>query len=752
MKKNKGILSLVVTVILIGVLGFTAAVGWGNDHTGAAKNIKLGLDLAGGVSITYQVKDENPSESEMKDTIYKLQKRVEQYSTESSVYQEGDDRINIEIPGVSNANEILDELGQPGSLYFIAQTGSDGTPNYEQVNSTGDAAKDYQLKKSLEELEADGSLVLTGSDVKSAKAETMENQTTKAKENIVSLVFTKDGTKKFADATTKAFEAQESIGIYYDGSFVSVPNVNNAIENGEAQITGSMSFEEADALASTIRIGGLKLELEELRSNVVGAQLGEQAISTSLKAGAIGLAIVFLFMIFVYYLPGLASGLALLIYTELVIVILNAFNVTLTLPGIAGIILGIGMAVDANVIIFARVKEEMDRGKSVRNALKTGFQKAMSAIVDGNVTTLIAATVLWVKGSGTVKGFAQTLAIGIIVSMFTALVITRMIIYAFYAVGLRSEKLYYRPRKKERTTIPFLAKRKLFIGISLVVIIAGVAFMGVNASRGKGAFAYSLEFQGGTSTNVTFNKDYSIDEIDKEIVPILEEVTGDANVQTQKVAGTNQVIIKTVTLDLAKREALNQALVDNFGVDESKITVENISSTVSNEMRQDAIIAVIVATICMLLYIRFRFKDIRFATSAVTALLHDVLVVLTFYAIARIAVGNTFIACMLTIVGYSINATIVIFDRIREELRLKTKTTDLEEVVNKSITWTLTRSIYTSLTTFVMVAVLFVMGVSSIKEFAAPLMIGIICGAYSSVCITGALWYIMKTKIGKKTA
>lgn len=752
MKKNKGILSLVVTVILIGVLGFTAAVGWGNDHTGAAKNIKLGLDLAGGVSITYQVKDENPSESEMKDTIYKLQKRVEQYSTESSVYQEGDDRINIEIPGVSNANEILDELGQPGSLYFIAQTGSDGTPNYEQVNSTGDAAKDYQLKKSLEELEADGSLVLTGSDVKSAKAETMENQTTKAKENIVSLVFTKDGTKKFADATTKAFEAQESIGIYYDGSFVSVPNVNNAIENGEAQITGSMSFEEADALASTIRIGGLKLELEELRSNVVGAQLGEQAISTSLKAGAIGLAIVFLFMIFVYYLPGLASGLALLIYTELVIVILNAFNVTLTLPGIAGIILGIGMAVDANVIIFARVKEEMERGKSVRNALKTGFQKAMSAIVDGNVTTLIAAAVLWVKGSGTVKGFAQTLAIGIIVSMFTALVITRMIIYAFYAVGLRSEKLYYRPRKKERTTIPFLAKRKLFIGISLVVIIAGVAFMGVNASRGKGAFAYSLEFQGGTSTNVTFNKDYSIDEIDKEIVPILEEVTGDANVQTQKVAGTNQVIIKTVTLDLAKREALNKALVDNFGVDESKITAENISSTVSNEMRQDAIIAVIVATICMLLYIWFRFKDIRFATSAVTALLHDVLVVLTFYAIARIAVGNTFIACMLTIVGYSINATIVIFDRIREELRLKTKTTDLEEVVNKSITWTLTRSIYTSLTTFVMVAVLFVMGVSSIKEFAAPLMVGIICGAYSSVCITGALWYIMKTKIGKKTA
>ena len=327
--------------------------------------------------------------------------------------------------------------------------------------------------------------------------------------------------------------------------------------------------------------------------------------------------------------------------------------------------------------------------------------------------------------------------------MFTALVITRLIVNAFYAVGLRSEKLYYRP-KKEREPIDFLSKKKVFFTISLVLIAAGVITIGINEGRGKGAFAYSLEFKGGTSTNVTFDKDYSIDEIDKEIVPVVEKVTGDNNVQTQKVAGTNQVIIKTVTLDLDKREALNKAMVDNFGVDESKITAENISSTVSNEMRRDAVIAVVIATICMLLYIWFRFKDIRFATSAVLALLHDVLVVVGFYAIARISVGNTFIACILTIVGYSINATIVIFDRIREEMRGKTKSSDVAAVVNKSITQTLTRSIYTSLTTFIMVAVLYVMGVSSIKEFALPLMVGVVCGAYSSVCITGALWYVMK--------
>ena len=740
MKKSRGILSLIVAAALIVLLGFTTIVGFGKGHTGSMKNIKLGLDLAGGVSITYQVKDDNPSDEEMSDTIYKLQKRVEQYSTEASVYQEGSDRINIEIPGVTDANEILDELGQPGSLYFIAQTGSDGSANYSQVNSTGDASKDYQLNKTIEELQADGSIVLSGNDVKSAQAQTTEDQLTKNKQNVVSLTFTKDGTTKFADATTKALAASQSIGIYYDGAFVSVPNVQAAITNGQAQISGNMTYEEADALASTIRIGGLKLELEELRSNVVGAQLGEQAVATSLKAGAIGLAIVFVFMCCVYLLPGLASGLALLIYTGLVLIILNAFEVTLTLPGIAGIILGIGMAVDAN---FARVREEMVRGRSVKNSLKIGFQKALSAILDGNITTLIAAAVLWFKGSGTVKGFAQTLAIGIIASMFTALVITRLIVNAFYAVGLRSEKLYYRP-KKEREPIDFLSKKKVFFTISLVLIAAGLITIGVNAGRGNGAFAYSLEFQGGTSTNVTFDKDYSIDEIDKEIVPVVEKVTGDNNVQTQKVAGTNQVIIKTVTLDLDKREALNKAMVDNFGVDESKITAENISSTVSNEMRRDAVIAVVIATICMLLYIWFRFKDIRFATSAVLALLHDVLVVVGFYAIARISVGNTFIACMLTIVGYSINATIVIFDRIREEMRGKTKSSDVAAVVNKSITQTLTRSIYTSLTTFIMVAVLYVMGVSSIKEFALPLMVGVVCGAYSSVCITGALWYVMK--------
>lgn len=716
MNKKKGIISLILMAVVIIFLGFTTAVGFGKTGTGAMRNIKLGLDLAGGVSITYQVEDENPTAEQMSDTIYKLQLRVEQYSTEASVYQEGDDRISIEIPGVTDANQILDELGKPGSLEF--QT-------------------------------SDGESVITGADVQTASVQSGQDDMGNA-EYSVELVLNDEGTQKFADATEA--NIGQPISIIYDGETISSPTVQSAITGGTAYITGNFTYEEADNLASTIRIGGLQLELKELRSNVVGAQLGEEAISTSLMAGAIGFGLVFIFMICVYYLPGLAAGIALVIYTELVLVILNAFNVTLTLPGIAGIVLSIGMAVDANVIIFARVREEMARGKSIKSALKAGFQKAMSAIIDGNVTTLIAAAVLWFMGSGTVKGFAQTLAIGIVVSMFTALVITRIIVFAFYAVGLRGEKLYYHP-KKERQPIDFIGKKKYFFTLSIAVMLIGLGVLGYNYSQGRGAFAYGLEFEGGTSTTVDFNKDYTINEIDQEIVPVVEEVTGDNNVQTQKVEGSNQVIIKTVTLDLDQREALNQALVDNFQVDADTITAENISSTVSSEMRQDAVVAVLTAAVFMLLYIWLRFKDIRFATSAVLALLHDVVVVILFYAVSRIAIGNTFIACILTIVGYSINATIVIFDRIREELRYQTRSTDLKLLVNKSVTETLTRSIYTNLTTFIMVAVLYILGVSSIREFALPLIVGIVWGAYSSVCITAALWYVMKTKIGgKKTA
>ena len=746
MKKSKGILSLILVAAVMVLLGVTTIRGLNSEGMGAAKNINLGLDLEGGVSITYEVKGDTPSQEDMDDTVYKMQRRVEQYSTEAQAYQEGDTRISIEIPGVQDANEILEELGQPGSLYFIKHYDSENNANYS-LNSDGE----YVLDKTIEELQESGSVVLTGSEVKSASAGSQESQTTGAVQYVVEISLNDEGTAAFAEATQEAYDnGNDTIAIYYDGDLISVPRVNAVISDGKAIIEGNMSYEEAEQMASTIRIGGLNLELEEISSKVVGAQLGEEAVSTSLLAGAIGLVIVCVFMIIVYLLTGLASSIALVIYTGLVLVLLNAYDITLTLPGIAGIILGIGMAVDANVIIFARVKEELSAGASVHAALKAGFHKAMSAILDGNITTLIAAAVLWFRGSGPVKGFAQTLALGIVVSMFTALVVTRLIVYAFYAIGIRTPKVYGR-MKEPRKPIDFLGKRKVFFIISILLCVSGFVGMGINQARGVGAMNYSLDFAGGTATTVTFDKEYTLDEIDSQMIPELEDITGDNNIQVQTVKGSNQVVFKTQTLDLAKREAFEKYMQDEFGVTEELLT-ENISATVSSEMRSDATVAVIIATICMLLYIWFRFKDIRFATSAVMALVHDVLVVLAFYVIARVSVGNTFIACMLTIVGYSINATIVIFDRIREELKVNGAGGDLKELVNRCITQTLTRSIYTSLTTFIMVAVLYVLGVSSIKEFALPLMVGIICGAYSSVCITGALWYVMKTRGQAKQA
>ena len=701
--KGKGFIGLLILLIAIGVFGY-----FGYD---TMDDIKLGLDLAGGVSITYQAVDENPSAEDMSDTIYKLQQRVQNYSTEAEVYQEGSNRINIDIPGVSDANAILEELGKPGSLIFTDENGKQ---------------------------------ILTGDQVSSAKAVISEQNG--AKKYMVSLTFTEEGTKAFAEATTA--NVGKRIAIIYDGKVYSNPVVREAITGGECQIDGMENYEEAENLAATIRIGSLSLELQELRSNVVGAKLGQEAIETSLKAGAIRFGIVAVFMIVVYLVPGLAAVLALCLYVGVILILLAAFEVTLTLPGIAGIVLSIGMAVDANVIIFTRIKEEIGLGKTVQSAIKTGFNKALSAIIDGNVTTLIAAVVLFWRGSGTVKGFASTLAMGIVLSMITALFVTKFALNGLYTIGFENAKFY--GIKKDGKIIDFVGKRKICFAISIVMVLAGFAFMGVNMGSIGSPFNYSMEFKGGTSTNVTFNEDMSLDDISTKVVPVVTQVTGDPEVQTQKVAGSNEVIIKTKTLSVEQRQALDDAMVQTFGVESEKIVAESISGAVSNEMKQDAAIAVIIATICMLIYIWFRFKDIKFAASAVLALLHDVLVVITFYAAAKWSVGSTFIACMLTIVGYSINATIVIFDRIRENLKAKTSKQSLEDVVNLSVTQTFTRSINTSLTTFVMVFVLFLLGVTSIREFALPLMVGIVCGTYSSVCVTGSLWYVMTMAKQKK--
>ena len=739
--KVKGVLQVLLVLVLIAAFAFVAARGIGGAHRGSAKNIRLGLDLEGGVSVTYQAyktdstgkrTGEQPTDKDMADTIYKMQKRVETLeSTEAAVYQEGSDRVTIDIPGASDSEEVLKELGKAGALYFILysdlKTEKGGTPN------EGDKVV-YDKSKVL----------LTGDMIGEATSGSRQQEGTGKTEYGVSIKFAGKGIKKFAKITGE--HVGEQLAIVYDEKLVSAPNLKEEISGGECWISGSFTSESAEQLASTVRIGALPLELENIHGNVVGATLGSQALKSSLFAGVVGLILVIIFMIVMYRISGVAASIALIFYVGAMLLALNGLNVTLTLPGIAGIILSIGMAVDANCIIFTRIREELATGKTVASAIDNGFSKAMSAIIDGNVTTLIAALVLYLKGSGTVKGFAMTLGIGIVLSMFTALFITKLLMKAFCALGMTNTSMY--GVQKERKTINFIGNWKKYVVISGAVVVICVAGLVVRAASGGPLFNYSLDFAGGNSTSVDLSKTVT-DEDKQKAEDTAKSVIGSGKSVEISVADNTKIVVRTEELSEQKSEELKATMAKTFGVDEStKIESEFISGSVSDEMKVDAAVATLIATLCMLLYIWIRFRKLSTGISAVLALVHDVIAVLTVYVVASafIPVGSTFIACMLTIVGYSINDTIVVFDRIRENKAKATSRTSLAEIINKSITETLSRSINTSVTTFIMVFVLAVFGVDSVRHFAIPLIVGIISGCYSSVCVASPLWYVLSGK------
>ena len=720
--KRKSIVALVIfAVALAGVL-FMVLAGIGYEHYGRWDQFGKGLDLEGGVSITYEV-SEGATQQDMDDTIMKLQARVEEFSTESQVYQEGTNRITVEIPGQNDPAVVLAELGNPGTLIFCT----------DYTNPSGTTA-------------------VTGNDITEAyAAQDPEN----ANAYVVVLTFTPEGQEKFAKVTGEIAGTSKPLYIMFDGEILSAPTAREKITSPTCQVEGIKDREEATRLASFIRIGALPTELHEISSRVVGATLGANAVSSSILAMAIGLAIICILMIVIFRMPGFCASVALVSYTGLVFLILSIFreSITLTLPGIAGIILGIGMAVDANVIIFSRIREEIGLGAGTATAVHSGFHKALSAIIDGNVTTLLAAIVLWIFGTGPVKGFAVTLTISIILSMFSSLVLTRILIKSFYGLGMKDEKWY--GRKKQGKVIDFIKRRWLYIGVSVAVILAGVGFMAVNGTKQGGyPLNYSLDFVGGTQTTVNFNEYRDAASLEKDVQPLIAEAIGSNDIVLTPSFDTNntEVIIKTQVLNEKQREAMYKVLEDDFHIRTDNITYSSISATVSKEMARNAIISVIIAAIVMLAYIWIRFRDIRFAGASVLALVHDVFVVLAGYAIFRWTVGNTFIACMLTLVGYSINATIVTFDRIRELLKAAGKDPDYKEIANKAVTQTVGRSVYTSLTTLIMVVMLYVFGASAIREFALPLMVGLVVGCYSSICIASGIWYIFRTKIGAKKA
>jgi len=708
--KGKGIISLILVLIVISGSIFLAVVGAGTDKVGSLQDINLGLDLAGGVSITYTTQKDEPTDQEIQDTIYKLQQRTTSLGyTEADVYREGKVRINVDIPNVSDPNKVLAELGKPGDLVFVDETGV---------------------------------VAITGSDVKDATA----GKDPDGLGYVVILDLNATGKDKFAQATTD--NVGKPIYIIYNGEQIMAPRVNEPIVNGTATISGMNTIEDANDLAAYIRIGALPLELEELRSNVVGAKMGQDAISSSLKAALVGIIIIFLFMIVFYRIPGITAAIALSAYAALMINLIGMLNFTLTLPGIAGIILSVGMAVDANVIIFARIKEEIGVGKTLQAAVRAGFKKAFSAIIDGNITTLIAAAALYIMGTGTVRGFAQTLALGILVSMFTSLVLTRVLLTTAVSIGLKNKEFY--GHYKEAKFFDYITRRKIWFSISAVAIVLGLVFLPINGMMRGDVLNYDIEFVGGTSTLVTTDSVMydSIDSLSADVKDLVVEATGDEKPQMNLVKGVDgqgQFVIKTKNLTTETGVALREALITKYQITENNIESESISATISTEMRRDAIIAVLVASIGILIYVTFRFHDYRFGIAAVIALVHDVFVMLAVYVLLYIPINSSFIAAILTIVGYSINDTIIVFDRIRENQKTMRRG-DYKGVINVSIGQTLGRSINTSFTTFIMVFILNLLGVASIREFALPLMIGILSGTYSSIFIASPLWYIFKKK------
>ena len=710
---KRGVLHILLVVLAIAALGYIAIVGIGNQHKGTAEHIRLGLDLAGGVSVTYQTEKENPTTREMDDTIYKLQMRVEGLGEEPVVYKEGSNRINVDIPGAKDADEVLEKLGKSGNVLFVD---SEKLADYLKNPDAG-VHEGAKLAVSEQKLYDADMVICDGSDVDKATAETQTGGT--STDYVVALEFNSQGAKKFAEGTEKVHAKNGSIAVIYDGEVRSNATVDEAITGGQAVIKGQKSYDEANELASTIRIGALPIALKEIRSQVVGAKLGDSAIQSSLLAGVIGLIIIIAFMIAFYRIPGLASSIALIFYVGAISFTLNCFNVTLTLPGIAGILLSIGMAVDANVIIFTRIKEELAEGNSLETSMKNGF--------------------------------AKTLLIGVLLSMFTALFVTRFALNALISLGATDVKFFGKAKKTKK--FAFVKNFPKFVAVALVFIAICVGSLIYNKANTGTILNYGLDFKGGTSTSVTFNKDVVADDIKSDVEKLVKD-TLSVNPEISEVKGKNTLTIKTTVLDKAQREKFSKAVSEKYNVKEDTIESETISASVSNEMKRDAVMAITVAVILMLLYIAVRFKDITFGASAILALIHDVLIVLMAYGIGSalgiITVGNTFIACMLTILGYSINSTIVTFDRIRENRQAMGKKADLEDIVNTSVSQTITRNINTTLTTFIMIFMLLLLGVSSLREFTIPLIAGLIAGAFSSICLTSAMWYHVKRLFSSK--
>ena len=720
---------LAVLIVLLLIASWTVSfTGIGDKFGNLGKQLKYGLDINGGVYVLLEA-DTKETGAEltaiMNQTKSVLENRVNAMGiSEAQVSIEGNNRLRVEMPGVEDAEEAIEQIGRTAQLQFFL---------------------------------ADGTLALTGDGIKDSQIAT-DSQNGGYK---ITIDFTAEGSDLFADATEKAYSGQvestmtdedgnpvanTAIVIALDDEVISAPTVNEKINSISCEITrpGGFSETEASQLSALIRGGALPANLTEINSSVQTATIGANALQLSVKAGAIGLALVLALMVIVYGMLGLIADIALLLYIQLVLWIMAAMGSVLTLPGIAGIILSIGMAVDSNVIIFTRIREEIQKGKSINVAVDMGYHAALSTVVDSQTTTLVAAFVLYLFGTTSVRGFALTLMIGTVMSVITAVFITQLFVNLlaeskkFGKNSMFGVKEDGTPKFSWKWNIKFIENRKKFYAISACVIIIGLGF-----SLVKG-FNYGIDFTGGTMMQIELGQEVTIDEVKDTIAKYDLDPTivyaSDNN---------SQIIIRTIKdLKSAERTEVVNTLQEKYGFDDSDVLAsEEFGPTVGKDLRQNAIKSILIAALCMLIYIRFRFKDWRYGLAAVSGLAHDVLVTLSIYAIFRITINNPFIAGILTVVGYSINDTIVVFDRIRENSKFY-KRKQAVALIDDSINQTLSRSIMTSVTTFLVMVPLFIMASSELRSFLIPLMIGVFVGTYSSIFLCSPVFYELTKKEG----
>ncbi|NCC79191.1 MAG: protein translocase subunit SecD [Clostridia bacterium] len=700
MKKRGNITIFVIILLVLSFLAFTGINGLtlGNYRVKSfGEVINRGLDLQGGVSVVMEVQTDSLKAEELSSIKTLLDSRVNKIGVSETVsVTEGEKRIRIDIPGVYNSSEIVTNLQTTGELTFE---------------------------------DPDGNIILTGSDVTSASA--MLDSTSKP---VVSLVLNEVGAEKFEAATTE-FRGKQ-ITINMDDEELSAPMVNDVITGGEAMITGMASVEEAQYLAGIINSGALPYPVKAIQVKTVGPSLGAGVMGDVMRASAIGLSLVVLYMILKYRRPGFLASVALGFYVWLLLFVFYGINATLSLAGIAGFLLTIGMAVDANVLIFERIKEELRGTSNIHKAIEAGFSNAMSSIIDANITTIIAGLVLYFVGSGSVKGFALTLMIGIVISLFSALFITKHLMWLGLRMGfLTKPKDFGVSDQIRERKIDFVSGAKIWRFIAAAVLAVGLFFIGTQGLN------LGLDFAGGTRLVMEVGEEFDKAEMD-EIVKVY-----DADAVTQKVDET-QIEVRSQALSTDTIDDLVSSIKEEYSLeDDSIITLDEIGASVGKELTEGGIKAVILAAVFMLVYISLRFKK-NYGFAAITALVHDIIFLVAVYAVLRISVNTPFIAAILTILGYSINDTIVVFDRVRENRKLHPGISS-KALVNMSMNDAFTRSVGTLLTTLFTILSVAIL-VPQIRDFALPISIGVVVGGLSTFFIAGPTWIYLEDRLKKR--